>query len=242
METWNREELYAEVWEHPLVKVAPKYGISAVALGKVCRKLQIPLPGRGYWIKKEFGKPVERLPLPQAKDLPIVQRFKFPSSEQSPSPVDTTPEETPTDPEFLRIVDLESRNIVIDPHVNRHILVKATVKAMRGVQPDEKGILHPRYDEPCLEVRISKAGLELALAFMNAVWARQSCKALRQCHLTYSSSTSALSPSALSSSSLLSTKPCVLPFWSVYAPTMSPSGLMPNGRVLLALKISSGVN
>lgn len=44
METWNREELYAEVWEKPLVKVAPKYGISDVALAKVCRKLQIPLP------------------------------------------------------------------------------------------------------------------------------------------------------------------------------------------------------
>jgi hypothetical protein len=51
METWNRGELYAEVWEQPLVKLAPKYGISAVALGKVCRKLQIPIPGRGYWAK-----------------------------------------------------------------------------------------------------------------------------------------------------------------------------------------------
>ena len=41
-----------------MVKAARKYGISAVMLGKVRRKLQ-PLPGRGYWIKKEFGKPVE---------------------------------------------------------------------------------------------------------------------------------------------------------------------------------------
>ena len=76
METWNREELYAEVWKQPLVKAARKYGISAVMLGKVCRKLQIPLPGRGYWIKKEFGKPVEHALLPEAKDLSLVQRFK----------------------------------------------------------------------------------------------------------------------------------------------------------------------
>jgi hypothetical protein len=106
METWKREELYGEVWERPLVKVAPKYGISAVALGKVCHKLQIPLPGRGYWTKKEFGKPVERLPLPPGKDVPVVQRLKFPSSEQSPSAEAAAPKETPTDPEFLRIVDL----------------------------------------------------------------------------------------------------------------------------------------
>jgi hypothetical protein len=72
METWNREKLYAEVWEQPLSKLGPKYGISAVALGKVCDKLQIPLPERGYWTKKEFGKPVERLPLLEAKNLPVV--------------------------------------------------------------------------------------------------------------------------------------------------------------------------
>jgi hypothetical protein len=71
METWNREELYAEVWEQPLIKVAPKYGISAVALGKVCGKLQIPLPGRGYWTKKEFGKPVHRFPLLPGKTFPL---------------------------------------------------------------------------------------------------------------------------------------------------------------------------
>jgi hypothetical protein len=70
METWNREELYAEIWEQPLVTLAPKYGISAVALGKVCRKLQIPLPGHGYWVKKEFGKSVKRLPLP----VPLMKR------------------------------------------------------------------------------------------------------------------------------------------------------------------------
>src|SRR5258708_21047107 len=110
METWKREELYAEVWEQPLVKVAPKYGISAVALGKVCCKLQIPLPGRGYWTKKEFGKPVERLPLPPGKDVPIVQRFKLPSLEQSPNSQAAAPKEAPTDPQFLRIVALESRN------------------------------------------------------------------------------------------------------------------------------------
>jgi hypothetical protein len=81
METWNREELYTEVWEQPLVKLATKYGISNVALGKVCRKLQIPLPGRGYWARKAFGKATKRIPLPLAKNLPLVQRFKFPSSQ-----------------------------------------------------------------------------------------------------------------------------------------------------------------
>jgi hypothetical protein len=31
--------------------LAEKYGISDVGLAKNCRKLSIPLPGRGYWAK-----------------------------------------------------------------------------------------------------------------------------------------------------------------------------------------------
>jgi hypothetical protein len=46
---WNRVELYNEVWNQPLVKLARKYGISDVALGKACRKLRISHPGRGDW-------------------------------------------------------------------------------------------------------------------------------------------------------------------------------------------------
>jgi hypothetical protein len=145
METWNRVEIYVEVWEQPLVKLAPTHGISAVALGKVCRKLQIPLQGGGYWTKKEFGKAVERLPLPHAKDLPMVHRFKFPASARSPSSAPAAPEEAPTDPEFRRIIDLESRDIVIDPDARRHNLVTAAEKAMKRAQRDEKGILQSRY-------------------------------------------------------------------------------------------------
>jgi hypothetical protein len=125
METWNREELYAEVWEQPLVKVAPQYGISAVMLGKVCHKLQIPLPGRGYWTKKEFGKPVERLPLP----------CEGPPSHTT---LQTFAQEAPTDAEFLRIVDVESRKIVIDPDAPLYKMVKTTGKCLHRTKLDEK--------------------------------------------------------------------------------------------------------
>jgi hypothetical protein len=74
--TWSRVELYNEVWDQPLVKLSRKYGISDVRLGKVCRKLKIPHPGRGYWAKRKAGVPVERLPLPEFKDAPVVRRMK----------------------------------------------------------------------------------------------------------------------------------------------------------------------
>jgi hypothetical protein len=41
METWNREELYAEVWDQPLVKVAPKYGLNPARSRTLYRRLQV---------------------------------------------------------------------------------------------------------------------------------------------------------------------------------------------------------
>jgi hypothetical protein len=161
METWNRDELYVEVWERPQVKVAAKYGISAVMLGKVCRKLQIPVPGRGYWAKLEFGKPVERIPLPEAKDLPVVQRLKQLSSETPPK--NSTPAPEPTDPEYKRRLAIEGRTSGADPGAKRHKLVMGTAKTLLHSKPDERGILQLRWDETSLDVRVPKNSVERAL-------------------------------------------------------------------------------
>jgi len=68
--------LYNEVWDQPLVRLSRKYGISYVRLGKVCRKLKIPHPGRGYWAKRAVGNSVEQAPLPELKDAPVVRRLQ----------------------------------------------------------------------------------------------------------------------------------------------------------------------
>lgn len=167
METWNREELYAEVWEKPLVKAAPKYGISDVALAKVCRKLQIPLPGRGYWTKKECGKPVEQPPLPEAKDLPVLYRQE--SSVGKNASDFASPEPPPTDPEFARIVAMESRTIVVDSGAKRHKLVTAAEHILKHAHTDEKRILQVPSHQLCLDLRVSERALDRALALMNAV-------------------------------------------------------------------------
>jgi transposase-like protein len=62
---YDREELYEKVWKLPLRVLAREYGVSDVALAKACRRLHVPLPGRGYWAKKAANKLVEaRPPLP----------------------------------------------------------------------------------------------------------------------------------------------------------------------------------
>jgi hypothetical protein len=67
METWNREQLYAEVWEQPLVKAARRYDISAVMLGKVCRKLQILLPGRDTGSRRNLASQSSKCLCPRQK-------------------------------------------------------------------------------------------------------------------------------------------------------------------------------
>ena len=51
-----------------MAKLAQKYGISDVGLAKVCLKLAIPVPGRGYWAKKDAGQAVEKIPLPTLRE------------------------------------------------------------------------------------------------------------------------------------------------------------------------------
>ena len=67
MERISRQDLYALVWAEPMIKVATRFGISGVALAKACRKLDIPVPHRGYWAKAQNGKRVTQLPLPPRK-------------------------------------------------------------------------------------------------------------------------------------------------------------------------------
>ena len=166
MDTWDRDELYREVWDQPLTKLMTKYGISAVALGKVCRKLQIPLPGRGYWAKKEFGKAGERVPLPALEHVPVVWRLKFPPPEGTPEPA---PAPEPTDSEWLRIKEVESRTIQVRSEPKYHKLVAATRKSLAGAKTDEHGFLVPRLSTNSLDARVSPGTLDRALKFLNCV-------------------------------------------------------------------------
>jgi hypothetical protein len=166
METWNREELYKEIWTQPMLKLAPKYGISSVMLGKVCRKLRIPVPGRGYWARKASGYRVSITPLPKLKDVPVIQRFKFPEPEPK---VPRMPEPEPNDSEYLRIKEVESLEIGISAGtpLDRH--VAATGKVFRSAQTDDRGYRSTRFADGVLDLHISERTLDRAIQILNTV-------------------------------------------------------------------------
>jgi hypothetical protein len=59
-----RNELFERVWSLPVAKLAEEWGITGNGLKKVCRRLQIPVPPRGYWAKLKAGHRLKRPSLP----------------------------------------------------------------------------------------------------------------------------------------------------------------------------------
>jgi len=62
---FSRQQLYDLVWASPITSVAKTFGVSDVALAKVCKKAGIPIPPRGYWTRLKANRHVLVAPLPQ---------------------------------------------------------------------------------------------------------------------------------------------------------------------------------
>lgn len=62
----DREELYEIVWATPMVKAAKRVGLSDNGLGKMCRRLNIPVPDKYYFNHNLAGRESRpRPPLPR---------------------------------------------------------------------------------------------------------------------------------------------------------------------------------
>jgi hypothetical protein len=64
--TFERQALYEEIWAEPMTTVAQRYALSDVGLKKICVKLDIPVPPRGYWARLKAGQLPEKPPLPKS--------------------------------------------------------------------------------------------------------------------------------------------------------------------------------
>ncbi len=89
----TREELFELVWEKPVSKLAAEFRVSDVALGKICRRMNIPKPPRGFWAKVDAGRKPRKPKLPQlTKDgiaqVVITPSQTFPASEKPKQPLE----------------------------------------------------------------------------------------------------------------------------------------------------------
>ena len=64
---FTRSEFYELVWSKPMTHLAKEFGLSDVALHKICRKHDVPNPPLGWWAKHAAGQKVKRTPLPKLR-------------------------------------------------------------------------------------------------------------------------------------------------------------------------------
>ena len=166
MEQYDREELYEKVWEKPMLKVAEEYGVSSVALGKTCRKLCVPVPGRGHWAKLAHGhQGVKKMPLPKLDKVPVI--FRSPIAAKKP------PSSDQVDPELAAVDQLFSSGALnaqpVDSTARTHPLIRHTASLLRSrSRKDEHGILLPR-EAGGLDVKASEGTLDRAMQVMAQV-------------------------------------------------------------------------
>jgi hypothetical protein len=72
-----RKSFFEMVWSQPMTKLAAQFKISDVALTKICRRHEIPVPGRGFWARVAAGYPLKRpeLRLPSRPELEEIRMF-----------------------------------------------------------------------------------------------------------------------------------------------------------------------
>src|SRR5215510_2724877 len=119
----TREILYDRVWTTPTTKLAKELGISDVALGKICKKLNVPKPPPGMWRRVELGHRIKNPSLPASK----------PNQQKAVTIWPRRIEVAPQDPEIVAFKEAEQqpdRHIqVADNFQNSHRLVRETRKA-----------------------------------------------------------------------------------------------------------------
>jgi hypothetical protein len=63
----SREDLYSAVWSKPMMNLAEEFGISGRGLAKLCERLKVPVPPRGYWRKVSLGQLIKKTSLPNVE-------------------------------------------------------------------------------------------------------------------------------------------------------------------------------
>lgn len=109
-----REELYRQVWQTPMTRLAAEYGITGNGLAKICARLNVPYPPRGYWAKLAAGKKVVNYRLPEADN-------SVPGSVMiSPTPPPPKPPELPAEiQEPLDLLQSSSALVVVPERLLR---------------------------------------------------------------------------------------------------------------------------
>ena len=162
----TRRAIYDLVWSSPMTKVAEDLGISDVGLKKICQKHRIPTPSRGYWAKKQAGKPVRQVRFHETADaqeeMVIIHGWRSTLA-----------------PEVRQVLEQERErrkakaNVPLvsapaEPVMTAHPAVAATAHALRKARPDGDGVVRATRSSHC-GIEVGSASIERVTAVLDAL-------------------------------------------------------------------------
>jgi hypothetical protein len=167
--TLSREDLYELVWSKPMLELAKDFGISDRGLAKRCKRLGIPVPGRGYWARVDAGQAPYRPKLPKREEkwsdqsaLTVAPAIgAYTSALIPPEELDATPsadgtKSVPTRISELAIVPSTSILDALAPIKRTAVRAKHALRAQLSFQRGEKA-------GPVVELAVTAEALDRAL-------------------------------------------------------------------------------
>ena len=159
----TREALYDQVWSEPMITLAQKYGLSDVGLRKKCKKLNIPLPPQGYFLRSKRGV---RSPLPPFAGNSTVE---IKPTKNTFPPVSVDPEQFKEAEARIAFENLPENRIVVPERLTSpHPLIEKT-KAAKSITGGPQGGRNQSTRNECLDIYVSKEYLGRALRVMDSL-------------------------------------------------------------------------
>jgi hypothetical protein len=170
---FDRESLYEQVWNIPMNKLAKQYNISDVGLKKICKKLNIPTPPRGYWARISHGYKDRKIPLPKLSlGQPIQhvhekQRIQSYRVRNDISDYDSLSDEAD---EIIKKLENDKIPCVVKEKLfSPHPLVQKTKSILTETTPHHiYGFLRP-WRREYLNIRVTPSSLGRSLRIMDAI-------------------------------------------------------------------------
>lgn len=163
--TFTRKGLYDLVWSKSLLSLSKEYQISDNGLRKICKRMNIPIPMKGYWQKPSYFKEKNKIKLPtkfEGTDKVTLTLLNEDSHEtplaaqaRIKKEIETTPNLPLKVPEKLTKPDpliKEAREILRDE--------KQCFSPHRGIIASRRGSLN---------IRVSYRNISRALKFMDTL-------------------------------------------------------------------------
>ena len=165
--TLTREQFFEFAWQEPMRTLATRYGLSDRGQAKICMRLHVPVPSRGYWAQKTVGKEVFRprlrplAPTASPEERQTTLRPNGPrvaiGRPDSVASRQATAEKRPD-----RIIE------VLKGLVNPHPLIRPTAKALRRAKADSRKVLVTDTNLG-LDVRVTRSSMDRVLRILAAL-------------------------------------------------------------------------